>query len=96
MNKNELRSFTLAAGQDVNVQALQGCFWVTMENDAFDYALEAGQTQRFNGPGLLVIQALDDVSVLQLTQCQVDRTRGASFLGSMEHELQQGDFYNRL
>ena len=55
----EIFSKHLAFDECVTFRAEFGHAWVTMENDAVDYVLDAQTSLRFFGPGLLVVEALE-------------------------------------
>lgn len=40
------------------IRSLAGAVWVTQEGDARDFVLKAGQAARFDGAGLVVLEAL--------------------------------------
>lgn len=56
--KGALQTQRLAAKEIVEIQILAGAAWVTLEGDANDYVLTAGDTRILRGPGLVVVEGL--------------------------------------
>lgn len=52
-------STPLENGERLNVMVISGHVWITMEGDAQDYILASEQEHEFSGPGLLVIEGLE-------------------------------------
>jgi hypothetical protein len=55
----QLQSWRIAAGSALSLRGLCGQAWVTMEGDQGDYVVGPGVEAVFDGPGLLVLEALD-------------------------------------
>jgi hypothetical protein len=53
-------TFRLAASESLTLCGSSGRMWVTMERDRKDYALEPGKRLVFHGPGLLVLEGLEE------------------------------------
>ena len=66
MEKQKLFSRVLAETETVQLQALSGSFWITMEDDADDYVLQAGAWLNIHGPGKVVAESLEASSILML------------------------------
>jgi hypothetical protein len=50
----------------VSVTVTTGYAWITMEGDAEDYVLTANDAREFTGPGLLVIEGLEQGAQIKL------------------------------
>ena len=56
----------LEEGERVSVAVITGHAWITMESDAEDHVLTAREEREFLGPGLLVIEGLEQGARIQL------------------------------
>ena len=65
-------------GQPHVIDVFEGLVWVTQDGDPRDVILEAGDSFRFDGPGLTLMQAFDDSRVL-LTDLIESRHSMSSF-----------------
>ncbi len=57
--RRETFSRRLEEGDALRLRVVSGMLWVTLEGDAEDHVLEAGDFRRFDGPGLCVIEAVE-------------------------------------
>ena len=57
----------LGAGDRVMLTGVEGQCWVTQQGDRHDYLLEPGKTLSFQGPGLLVFEAVADSATLAVS-----------------------------
>lgn len=57
---------SLRATQPLSLQIFRGRVWITMEGGSADYWLCGGQSMDIAGRGLLVIEAVDAVSKLEI------------------------------
>lgn len=64
--KGEVQSVRLGVNEKVELVVFDGALWATIEGDRMDYAIEAGESQRFTGPGLLVIEGLSEMNAGEL------------------------------
>lgn len=60
--------------RDLRVVCASGMIWLTRENDPVDHVVEAHASLCISGPGLVVIEALEDSAV------QIRRGRGRGLL----------------
>jgi Protein of unknown function (DUF2917) len=60
--KDEL--ITIRDGQGKGIAVFHGRAWVTQDGDLRDVMLEAGESFAIDHPGLTIVQALEDTSVL--------------------------------
>lgn len=70
MNTTDLNLASIQLGKGVvhhvrnglgqRIEALSGCVWITIDNDARDIVLEAGEGFRIDRHGEVLITALDD------------------------------------
>jgi hypothetical protein len=65
--KHSTHSVVLKSAEVALVRIAAGQSWITMEGDPADYAGTTGDTLRFTGPGLLVIEGLQKDNVLELS-----------------------------
>lgn len=56
--KGAVYSWHIAPDTAVQLRAVAGALWVTLESDPEDHMLEDGETMTFTGPGLLVAEGL--------------------------------------
>ncbi|QIF03022.1 DUF2917 domain-containing protein [Roseimicrobium sp. ORNL1] len=56
----------LEKGERVSVTVTAGHAWITMEGDAQDHVLTVHERHEFAGPGLLVIEGLEQGARIQL------------------------------
>jgi hypothetical protein len=56
----------LEKGEQVSVTVTTGHAWITMEGDAEDHVLTTDEEREFTGPGLLVIEGLEQGARIQL------------------------------
>ena len=68
LGKGQLRSLNLAEGEQLTVQTIRGECWVTQEGDANDHVLIADDHRTFCGPGLLVVEALSEDTLVRINQ----------------------------
>lgn len=59
MKRGQIQSWRIAEGSALNLRTLCGRAWVTMEGDPEDHVVGPGEAAEFDGPGLLVLEALD-------------------------------------
>ena len=56
----------VAQGRGRGIAVFRGEVWVTQDGDLRDQFVSPGQTLAFDRPGLVIVQALEDSSVLLL------------------------------
>jgi len=81
--KGQLRSVLLAEGEHRQIEVLHGECWITMEGDANDYVLSAKESLKFNGPGLVLIEALSGSAEVTVSTRKRSAPTGA---GVSSHE----------
>jgi hypothetical protein len=64
-------------GQPHVIDVFEGLVWVTQDGDPRDVILEAGESFRFDGPGLTLVQAFDDARVLLTDLVETPRSINA-------------------
>ena len=62
-----LFSRRLLEGETFRIRVLDGHLWVTLEGLREDHHLAAGQTRQFQGPGLLVAEAIEGVALFEVS-----------------------------
>lgn len=58
----------LANGEHVYVAVTSGHAWITLEGDAQDHVLTSHEKREFSGPGLLVIEGLEQGARVQMVR----------------------------
>ena len=58
VKRGQLQSWRIAEGAALSLRTLCGQAWVTMEGDPEDHVVGPGEEAVFDGPGLLVLEAL--------------------------------------
>jgi hypothetical protein len=66
LQRGSIFSKSLEAGEHVTARGISGHAWVTMEGDARDHVLSANEELEFTGPGLLVMEGLEQGAHVQL------------------------------
>lgn len=61
------RAWPLGLGETLRFEATLGSFWVTRSGRPEDWVLQAGETQEFMGPSLVVMEALTASAEARLT-----------------------------
>ena len=64
-------------GQPHVIDVFEGLVWVTRDGDPRDVILEAGDSFRFDGPGLTLVQAFDDARLLLTDLVETSRSMSA-------------------
>lgn len=59
LERGSIFSKAMEEGERVSVTVTAGHAWITMEGDAEDHVLTARESREFTGPGLLVIEGLE-------------------------------------
>ena len=67
LRKGALHSIRLGAMSAVKLRITQGLCWVSMEGDRNDYVAGANCELRFAGPGLLIIEGMQEQNSLTLS-----------------------------
>lgn len=70
LERGSVFSRPLEDGERLTVQVTSGHAWITMEGDARDHVLTSNDEREFAGPGLLVIEGLEQGARVEL---QMDR-----------------------
>ena len=63
--KGAVHSYHIAPDSALQVRAIAGALWITLEGDPEDHVLEDGETMKFTGPGLLVAEGLCESNTLE-------------------------------
>lgn len=63
LSRRSVRSFELAENERCVVSMRRGVAWVTLEGDSHDFILDDPRPTEFNGPGRLVIEAIEEAIV---------------------------------
>ena len=58
LGRSEVVAFDLRSGRTFALALNEGQLWVTLEGDATDYLIQAGEMLQFSKPGKLVIEVL--------------------------------------
>ncbi|HSI62575.1 MAG TPA: DUF2917 domain-containing protein [Candidatus Saccharimonadia bacterium] len=68
LERGSVMSRPLQKGETLRVSVSIGHAWITMEGDARDYVLTAHDQHEFAGPGLLVIEGLEQGAWVQMVR----------------------------
>ncbi|MBS0448397.1 MAG: DUF2917 domain-containing protein [Proteobacteria bacterium] len=64
LDKGDVMRLTHGAGR--RIESLHGSLWITLDHDLRDIVLDAGEGYTVDGPGPVLVSALDDASFLLL------------------------------
>lgn len=60
LTRRETFSRRLDEGDFLRMRVISGVLWVTIEGDPEDHVLAAGDFRQFDGPGLCVVEGIED------------------------------------
>jgi len=69
------RTLRIADGRAHEIAVFEGQVWLTQDGDSRDVFLEAGDSFRFDRPGVTLVQAMRDARVLVSDPAALDRSR---------------------
>lgn len=64
--RREIVSHRLVGGEKIQFRSVLGILWITMEGDSEDHVLSTGELFEVNGPGLLLLEALEDEAMVEM------------------------------
>ena len=70
LGRGSIFSRPLEMGERLSVLVTTGHAWITMEGDAQDHVLTSNEEREFAGPGLLVIEGLEQGARIRLGTAQ--------------------------